>query len=366
MSSSPFLTPGHSRKRRVHAAQRRRRRRLAALGMLGLAVLGVLIVEMGLASGSSERPRADRRARIHASGSLRAAPTKAPALSPAGFVLAKPALALAGISTPQKDPVHPAFRNLPHAGLLFNLSTGQVLWEHNAYVRLPIASLTKMMTALLTVQAAPPDAPVLITRQAVDMPGSKVGVLPRGRHVRLQSLLYGLLLPSGNDAAVALAQHVAGSVSKFVARMNEEAAKLGLGCTRFSSPSGYYNAHNFSCAADLAVLAHVDMQQPRIASVMGTYSAVLPFPIKGGKLYLYNNNPLLIYKYPGVTGMKTGQTEAAGRCLVATAERHGVRLGAIVLNSEDPGTQDRQLLDLGFEHVYHQPIVPETPFPPGV
>jgi D-alanyl-D-alanine carboxypeptidase len=205
----------------------------------------------------------------------------------------------------------------------------------------------------------------LVTKEAVEAAGSKVGVLPLGKHVPLEALLYGLLLPSGNDAAVALAQHVAGSVSKFVVRMNEEAAKLGLGCTHYSSPSGYYNHDNFSCAADLAVLAHLDMSQPRIAKVMGTYEAILPFPIKGGKLYLYNNNPLLIYKYPGVTGMKTGQTEAAGRCLVATAERHGVRLGAIVLNSDAPGTQARQLLDLGFERVYHQPIVPEAPFPPG-
>jgi D-alanyl-D-alanine carboxypeptidase (penicillin-binding protein 5/6) len=365
VSSSPFLTPGHSRKRGVRAAHHRRRRRLTALGLLALAVALAVLAKITLASGSS----------THAHAHLKTAHVKSPAAatspagtrSPYGFPLGKPALALTGISKPQsQDPVQPAFPNPPRAGLLFNLSTGQVLWQHNAYVRLPIASLTKMMTALLTVQSAPPNARVRITREAVNMPGSKVGVLPLGRHVRLESLLYGLLLPSGNDAAVALAQHVAGSVNKFVVRMNEEAAKLGLGCTRFSSPSGYYNAHNYSCAADLAVLAHVDIQQPRIAKVMGTYEAVLPFPIKGGKLYLYNNNPLLIYKYPGVTGMKTGQTEAAGRCLVATAERHGVRLGAIVLNSEDPGTQDRQLLDLGFERVYHQPIVPEQPFPPGV
>jgi D-alanyl-D-alanine carboxypeptidase len=280
--------------------------------------------------------------------------------------LGRPALRLSGIATPAQDPVRVDFRNPPRAGLLFNLSTGQVLWQHNAYERVPIASLTKMMTALLTVQSAPPNAPVLVTREAVDADGSKVGVLPLGRHVPLESMLYGLLLPSGNDAAVALAQHVAHTVNRFVVRMNEEAARLGLGCTRYSSPSGYYNAGNFSCAADLAVLAHVDSEQPRIASIVRTYSAVLPFPIPGGKLYLYNNNPLLIYKYPGVTGMKTGQTEEAGRCLVATAERHGVRLGAIVLNSEDPGTQARELLDLGFEDVYHQPVVPEEPFPPGV
>jgi serine-type D-Ala-D-Ala carboxypeptidase (penicillin-binding protein 5/6) len=364
MSSSPFLTPGHSRNRRALAARRRRRRRLTALA--ALLILAVAVVGgLAFASRSGERAHATAHSTL-AHRSRTSAPVAAATSSPAGFALGKPALALSGISTPAKNPVHIYFKHPPRAGLLFNLTTGQVLWQRNAYVRMPIASLTKMMTALLIVTSAPADARVLITRQATDMQGSKVGVLPLGKHVPLESLLYGLLLPSGNDAAVALAQHVAGSVSKFVVRMNEEAAKLGLGCTRYSSPSGFYNQNNFSCAADLAVLAHVDMEQPRIAKVVGTYEAILPFPIHGGKLYLDNNNPLLIYKYPGVTGMKTGQTEAAGRCLVATAERHGVRLGAIVLDSDAPGTQDRQLLDLGFERVYHQPIVPEEPFPPGV
>ena len=364
MSSSPFLTPGHSRNRRALAARRRRRRRLTALA--ALLVLAVAVVGgLAFASRSGERSHGVAHG-THSRSARTSAPVATVARSPAGFALGKPALALSGISTPAKNPVHIYFKHPPRAGLLFNLTTGQVLWQRNAYVRMPIASLTKMMTALLIVTSAPANARVLITRQAIDMQGSKVGVLPLGRHVPLESLLYGLLLPSGNDAAVALAQHVAGSVSKFVVRMNEEAAKLGLGCTRYSSPSGFYNQNNFSCAADLAVLAHVDMEQPRIAKVVGTYEAILPFPIHGGKLYLDNNNPLLIYKYPGVTGMKTGQTEAAGRCLVATAERHGVRLGAIVLDSDAPGTQDRQLLDLGFERVYHQPIVPEEPFPPGV
>ena len=178
-------------------------------------------------------------------------------------------------------------------------------------------------------------------------------------------MLYGLLLPSGNDAAIALAEHISGSVRAFVARMNEQAAQLGMGCTRYSSPSGYYDAGNFSCAADLAILAHIDLGEPRIARVARTYSAVLPFPIKGGKLYLYNNNPLLIYHYPGTTGLKTGWTIAAGRCLVATAERHGVRLGVVLLNSQAPGTQARQLLNRGFQDVYHLPPVSEPPLPPG-
>ncbi len=199
----------------------------------------------------------------------------------------------------------------------------------------------------------------------MDSDGSKVGVLPVGRHVRLESLLYGLLLPSGNDAAIALAQHVAGSVRAFVGRMNERAAALGMGCTRFSSPSGYYDQGNYSCAADLALLAHVDLDQPRIARVAHTYSAILPFPIKGGKLYLYNNNPMLVYGYPGTTGLKTGYTEAAGRCLVATAERDGVRLGVVLLHSSEPAIQARKLLDRAFRHVYHLPPVPEPPMPKG-
>ena len=113
------------------------------------------------------------------------------------------------------------------------------------------------------------------------------------------------------------------------------------------------------------MLAHVDLEQPRIASIVRTYTAVLPFPIKGGKLYLYNNNPLLIYGYPGLTGMKTGYTEAAGRCLVATARRHGVNLGVVVLDSTEPGTQARDLLNRGFQDVYHQAPVAEQPLPPG-
>jgi D-alanyl-D-alanine carboxypeptidase len=258
-----------------------------------------------------------------------------------------------------------AFHKPPRAGILFNLDTGQVLWQRNPDTRLPIASLTKMMTALISVELGSADSLVLVTKAAINADGSKVGVLPLGRHVRLQSMLYGLLLPSGNDAAIALAEHVSGTVNRFVLRMNAEAARLGLGCTRYSSPSGYFDRGNYSCAADLAELAHVDLLQPRIASVVRTYAAALPFPIKGGRLYLYNNNPLLIYGYPGLTGLKTGYTEAAGRCLVATARRHGVDLGVVVLNSPAPGTQARDLLNRGFEQVYHLPPVPEPPLPPG-
>jgi D-alanyl-D-alanine carboxypeptidase (penicillin-binding protein 5/6) len=366
MGTSPFMTPDHGRRRRALAAQRRRRTRQRAIvvGALALAIVAALVA-MGIAKTHDAHgsPHRARRGAHTSASAIRATPTRA---SQTGLPLGKPPLTLTGIgASAGTDPVQVDFPEPPRAGLLFNLSTGQVLWQRNPYIRLRMASLTKMMTALLTVRSAPPDAPVLITREAVDMPGSKVGVLPLGRHVRLETMLYGLLLPSGNDAAVALAQHVAGSVNRFVVRMNAEAAQLGMGCTRYSSPSGYYDQGNYTCAADLAELAHVDLEQPRIASIVRTYSAALPFPIQGGRLYLYNNNPLLIYGYPGLTGMKTGYTEEAGRCLVATAERDGVRLGVVLLHSPDPGTQASELLNSGFEDVYHQRPVPQPPIPAG-
>jgi D-alanyl-D-alanine carboxypeptidase len=288
-----------------------------------------------------------------------------PPLSPTGLRLGTAPLRLTGVGTLAQDPVQIAFHSPPRAGMLFDLDDGRVLWQRNPHARLRIASLTKMMTALLAVKSGRPNGRVLVTREAINTNGSKVGVLPLGRHVPFESMLYGLLLPSGNDAAVALAQYLAGSVRSFVARMNAEAAKLGLACTRFASPSGYVDQDNFSCPVDLAELAHLDLAQPRIARITRSASAILPFPIKGGKLYLYNNNPLLRYGYPGTTGLKTGYTVASGRCLVASADRRGVRLAVVLLDSPDPATQARKLLDRGYEHVYHQRPVPEPPIPPG-
>jgi serine-type D-Ala-D-Ala carboxypeptidase (penicillin-binding protein 5/6) len=246
-----------------------------------------------------------------------------------------------------------------------DLHSGRVLWQLHPLARLAIASLTKMMTALIAVKAATADAQVLVHRDDVEAPGSKIGELTAGRRVLLETMLYGLLLPSGNDAADAIAEHVSGTIPRFVARMNEEAARLGLACTRFASPSGFVDRGNFSCPADLAVLARLDLEQPRLRRIVATHYAVLPFPIKGGKLYLTNINPLLPSHYPGLTGLKTGETDAAGRCYVATAKRDGVTLAAIVLHSPAPANQARKLLDAAFAHVYHQRPLAEERLPPS-
>jgi serine-type D-Ala-D-Ala carboxypeptidase (penicillin-binding protein 5/6) len=314
------------------------------------------IVHLGTTHSSASGSTA---ARTHVHHSSRAAVARSPADLPLGTPPLH--LDLSGAN----DPVQASFQQPPSSGLLFDLNSGRVLWQLNPSQRLHMASLTKLMTALRVVRTTPANAPVLITREAIDMPGSKVGLLPLGRHVRAETLLYGLLLPSGNDAAVALAQHVSGSVGAFVEGMNAEAARLGLGCTHYSSPSGYYNAHNYTCAADLAELAYIDINQPRIAQVVRTAEAALPFPIKGGKLYLANNNPLLVYGYPGTTGMKTGYTELAGDCLVATAERDGVSLGVVLLHSPDMGQQAEYLLNAAFADVYHQHLIASPQVPPG-
>jgi D-alanyl-D-alanine carboxypeptidase (penicillin-binding protein 5/6) len=361
MPPSPFLTSGHKRPRR-----RRRPAAVLAVVVLVLAAAAAVVL-LTRASSTAHRPRV-RPATAGSASSAQRTPPPAPAqptTSPTGLPLGTPALALSGIGDPAQDAVRIPFHAPPRAGLLFDLDSGRVLWQHEPLARLRIASLTKMMTALVAVRSGRPDDGVLVTREAIDTDGSKVGVLPLGRRVRFETMLYGLMLPSGNDAAVALAQNLAGSVPRFVARMNSEAAKLGLGCSRFASPSGYVDQDNFSCALDLAELAHLDLAQPRIARIARTASTILPFPIKGGKLYLYNNNPMLRYGYPGTTGLKTGYTLASGRCLVATAERHHVRLGVVLLDSPDPATQARKLLDRAFEQVYGQRSVPEPPMPAG-
>jgi serine-type D-Ala-D-Ala carboxypeptidase (penicillin-binding protein 5/6) len=244
----------------------------------------------------------------------------------------------------RSDQIALRFHHQPRAGLVFDLDTGAVLWRRLPARVLPIASLTKMMTALLVADRLPSHATARITRAAVDAPGSRVGVLPKGRRVLVETLLHGLLLPSGNDAAVALALRAAGSQRAFVALMNERARAMGLGCTRFASPSGFVDAGNHSCAADLAQLARAVLDHPRLARIVRRRQSVRSLPIKGGRVWLSNNNPLLRTGYPGTIGVKTGFTDASGHCLVAAVRRGGRRLGIVLLHSPDTLRQARKLL----------------------
>ncbi len=327
-----------------HVLQGGRRRRLsggvAALLTLTIAALagGFLLL---LAAGGGHAQRHSLRSAWEATAATQVnGPPAAPARGPYASGLA-----------PTARRVDPHFRRPPRAGVMWDLRTGRVLWRHDAERWVPVASLTKMMTALLAAEALAPRDPVPITRAAVNRSGSKVGLLPKGRRVRAETLLYGLLLPSGNDAAVALAQKVGGSVRGFVRRMNARARAMGLRCTRFSSPDGLADAGNRSCATDLALLTRAVLADRRLAHIVATRRTVQPLPVRGGHVWLYNNNPLLRLGYPGAIGVKTGFTDAAGRCLVAAARRGRRTLGVVLLHSIDPPTQAPRLLDAGFRRL---------------
>ena len=245
---------------------------------------------------------------------------------------------------PRRLPVHVAFARPPKAGVLFDVDTGRVLWKRNPGERLPIASLTKMMTALIVAHRDDPSSQAQIDRHVLAFRGSGMGVLKRGESVSVRDLFYGLLLVSGNDAAIALAQHDSGSVPAFVRRMNRWARRMGLGCSHFSTPSGILDRNNYSCPRDLAALARADLSTPRIARVVRRRQVRFRFPVKGGYLNLYNNNPFIYERMPGVTGLKTGYTEAAGRCYVTTQRSGGHELGVVLLNTPNPLDQVPALL----------------------
>src|SRR3954454_10707089 len=317
----------------------RRRRRPGARIVRLLVLLAPLAVIAAIVLGAGH-------------GSHPAAPVKAPPVpvqpqpgatpSPRTAAPDPAQAALAGA-----DVFHVRFQDPPHAGIVFDVKTGEVLWRHNPLKRTPIASLTKIMTALLVVENKHAREEIRIPKDALNYSGSGVGLLPKGRHVTIEALLHGLLLPSGNDAAIALADGVAGSRAQFVEMMNEKAQTLGLRCTHFASPSGI-DDRDHSCAADLAALTRIVIAKARIARIVRKAHAVVRFPIKGGKLYLNNTNPLLRMDYPGTIGLKTGDTEKAGHCLIAVVHRGGRTLAAIVLHSPNPQLQVRSLLARAF------------------
>jgi|SRR5687768_15249284 len=235
----------------------------------------------------------------------------------------------------------------PRAGIVFDLVTGDVLWRRRPLERLPVASLTKVMTALVVATTTNPRDRVRIHADALRYTGRSVGVLKRGKRVPVEALLSAALITSANDASIALAHHVGGSIRGFARLMNERARVLGLGCTRFVSPHGAENG-NRSCSADLAALTRLAMAERRIARAARIPYTQIRAPVKGKRLYLATTNPLLAAGYRGTIGLKTGYTSEAGRCLIAVVRRGGRTLGAVLLDSPNPAEQATRLLERAF------------------
>lgn len=226
------------------------------------------------------------------------------------------------------------------SAVLMEAGTGQVLFEKDADTPRPIASVTKLMTALVVLENASLTETVTVTKAAEGVEGTSL-YLKAGDTLTVRELLYGLLLESGNDAAVALAVHVAGSVEAFVGLMNDKAAKLGMGNTHYVNPHGLTAEGHQSTARDLAVLMARCVEDPVFVQIASTEHITV-----AGRC-LHNHNKLL-ESFEGMVAGKTGYTKAAGRTLVTCAQRDGLRLICVTLNDGDDWDDHAALYEAGF------------------
>jgi D-alanyl-D-alanine carboxypeptidase (penicillin-binding protein 5/6) len=233
--------------------------------------------------------------------------------------------------------------------ILMVAGTKQILFEKDSHKIMYPASTTKMMTLITALKRGNLNDTVVVGPASVDIEGSSLELRLLDR-LTLNELLYGVMLPSGNDAAHAVAEHVgAGSYKKFIGWMNEDAEKIGALRTHFSNPHGLPDPVNhFTTAYDLAMIADAGFKIPGFEKYVSTPYHTVMFQNRSKGIPLVNTNSLLM-TYPGANGVKTGVTRAAGRCLVASARRNGVLLIAVVLNGGDARFKDSAaLLDYGF------------------
>ena len=224
--------------------------------------------------------------------------------------------------------------------ILMDVDSGQVLYERSADAESLIASTTKIMTGLLVCEQCDLSEKLKIPAQAVGVEGSSM-YLKQNEVLSVEELLYGMLLQSGNDAAVALAVYCAGSVEQFVEQMNRKAQQLGLEHTHFANPNGLDSEENYGTARDLAELTRCALKNEDFARIVATKTATV-----AGRV-LANHNKLL-WRYEGAIGVKTGYTRSAGRILVSAAQRSGRTLIAVTINAPDDWNDHTALLDYGF------------------
>ena len=231
----------------------------------------------------------------------------------------------------------------------FNLATNTVTYAQNIYEKLYPASTTKILTAYIALKYGNLEDYVTVSENAANQASdSSVCGLKAGDVVQLKDLLYGMMLKSGNDAAIAIAEHIGGSVPQFVQRMNARAAELGAANTHFANPNGLPDDTHVTTAYDLALIARAAMGNDTFRKIVSTQRAEIPWAGRSYNRQLKNKNRLL-ESYPGATGVKTGFTSRAGRCLVFGASRDGMELVGVVLNCSDWFDEAERLMDACFE-----------------
>ncbi len=256
-------------------------------------------------------------------------------------------------------PLKPLKPPMIHAAsaILIDAVSGQVLYEKNADVERPMASTTKIMTALLFCENVPEDANITASHNACYTGGSSLH-LHSGERVCGRDMLHAILMRSANDACVAAAEYIAGSEAAFVARMNERAQELGALHTHFANSHGLNDPDHYTTARDLATIARAAMQNPRIREVVRTrYYRIVRST--GSRDTLMRNHSHFLGKYPGADGIKTGWTIPAGHCYAGSATRNGWQLISVVLKSPDYVHETASLMNYGFAN-FEPHIVAKT------
>ena len=244
--------------------------------------------------------------------------------------------------------------------VLLNADTGEVLSASNAHSRLPMASTTKIMTALILAEQCTPDQEITVTDEMVRVEGSSMG-LKAGDTVSHYGLLVGMLLPSGNDAANSAAISVAGSLSAFAELMNLRANQIGMKNTHFVTPSGLDSEEHYSTAYDMALLAREALKNDTVREIVSKQKVTVTFGTPQYQRTFYNHNKLLsLFEY--CIGVKTGFTKKSGRCLVSAAEKDGCRVIAVTLNAPDDWNDHKELLELGLSQLEVTDVTAKLPF----
>ena len=249
-----------------------------------------------------------------------------------------------------------AFETSAKSAIVINTLTGEVVYEKNAHQKLPMASTTKIMTAICAIENGDLNEVVKVHPKAVGVEGSSM-YLGHGEQLPLKDLIYGLMLSSGNDAAVAIAMHISKSVEEFANLMNKTAEKIGVKNTSFKNPNGLDDDDgHYTTAYDLAMITRYGMQNPEFSKVVGTGSVKVNWQGRDYPRVLNNHNKLL-KMYDGATGVKTGFTKKSGRCLVSSAKRNGLEFVAVTLNAPDDWNDHMKMLDLAFESYKSKEII---------
>lgn len=232
--------------------------------------------------------------------------------------------------------------------ILLDAKANQIIMEHQAHELRPPASTTKIMTAILALELGNLWQQVEVSKKAATVGEATINLEP-GEKIALNNLIKGALIKSGNDATIAIAEHLAGSEELFVFLMNRKAKMLGAKHTSFQNPNGLPKKGHYSTAYDLALMARYGMNKKMFEGIVSTKETAIPWEGKTWNRFLKNTNKLL-WKYPGANGVKTGTTKEAGNCLVASAQRNDRLLIAVVLNSQDRFGDATKLLNYGFDN----------------